>query len=197
MSGEQAGRAFAVFRMAMQGAALGGAALGGALIAAVGPGWVLAADAVAFAVAGSLRAFLDVSHIPAREPGSGMLADLREGWREVAGRPWLWGIVVQFSVVNAVLGAADAVYGPLVAEDDLGGAAPWGVALGFFGAGTVVGALLDDPLEAAPVAASWASSASSRCRCRPPRSPYRCRYPPCARRCSWPARPSRCSASPG
>ncbi|MCX4862293.1 MFS transporter [Streptomyces canus] len=142
VSGEQAGRAFAVFRMAMQGAALGGAALGGAMVAAVGPGWVLAADAVAFAVAGSLRSFLDVSHIPAREPGTGMLADLREGWREVAGRPWLWGIVVQFAVANAVLGAADAVYGPLVAQDDLGGAAPWGVALGFFGAGTVVGALL-------------------------------------------------------
>lgn len=105
VSGEQAGRAFAVFRIAMQGAALGGAALGGALVAAVGPGWVLAVDAAAFvfAVAGTLRAFLDVSHIPPRAPGEGMLADLREGWREVMGRPWLWGIVVQFSIANAVM----------------------------------------------------------------------------------------------
>lgn len=87
VQGEQASRAFAVFRMAMQGAAVGGAALGGAMVAAIGPGWVLAADAAAFAVAGSLRAFLDVSHIPARAPGGGMLADLREGWREFAGRP--------------------------------------------------------------------------------------------------------------
>jgi MFS family permease len=140
--GEQASRAFAVFRMAMQGAAVGGAALGGAMVAAIGPGWVLAADAAAFAVAGSMRAFLDVSHIPRRAPGGGMLADLREGWREFAGRPWLWGIVVQFSIANAVVGAADAVYGPLVARDHLGGAAPWGLALGFFGAGTVAGALL-------------------------------------------------------
>ncbi|MEV6786458.1 MFS transporter, partial [Streptomyces sp. NPDC051098] len=46
VSGEQASRAFAVFRMAMHGAAIGGAALGGALIAAMGPGWVLAVDAV-------------------------------------------------------------------------------------------------------------------------------------------------------
>ncbi|WP_337191969.1 MFS transporter [Streptomyces sp. HUCO-GS316] len=142
VEGEQAGRAFAVFRMAMQGAALGGAALGGALVAAIGPGWVLAADAAAFAVAGALRSLLDVSHIPPRAPGGGMLADLREGWREFAGRPWLWGIVVQFSVANAVVGAADAVYGPLVARDHLGGAGPWGLALGFFGAGTVGGALL-------------------------------------------------------
>ncbi|WP_223180134.1 MFS transporter, partial [Streptomyces griseicoloratus] len=142
VDGEQAGRAFAVFRMAMQGAGLGGAALGGAMVAAVGPGWVLAADAAAFAVAGALRAFLDVGHIPPRAPGGGLLADLRDGWREFAGRPWLWGIVVQFSIANAVVGAADAVYGPLVARDHLGGAGPWGLALGFFGAGTVVGALL-------------------------------------------------------
>ncbi|MFJ9349145.1 MFS transporter [Streptomyces sp. NPDC101237] len=142
VSGEQAGRAFAVFRIAMQGAALGGAALGGALVAAVGPGWVLAVDAAAFAVAAALRSFLDVSHVPPRVPGEGLVADLREGWREVKGRPWLWGIVVQFSIANAVVGAADAVYGPLVARDSLGGPAPWGLALGAFGAGTVGGALL-------------------------------------------------------
>jgi hypothetical protein len=128
--------------MAMQGAGLGGAALGGAMVAVVGPGWVLAADAAAFAVAGALRSFIDVSHVPARAPGGGLLADLRDGWREFTGRPWLWGIVVQFSIANAVVGAADAVYGPLVARDDLGGAGPWGLALAFFGAGTVCGALL-------------------------------------------------------
>ncbi|MEU1404428.1 MFS transporter [Streptomyces sp. NPDC005728] len=142
VEGEQAGRAFALFRMATQGAALGGAALGGALVAAIGPGWVLAVDAAAFALAGALRSFLDVSHIPPRAPGEGMLADLREGWQEFIGRPWLWGIVVQFSIANAVVGAADAVYGPLVARDSLGGAGPWGLALGAFGSGTVAGALL-------------------------------------------------------
>ncbi|MEV0979031.1 MFS transporter [Streptomyces sp. NPDC049915] len=142
VEGEHAGRAFAVFRMAMQGAALGGAAAGGALVAAVGPGWVLAVDAAAFALAGALRSFLDVRHIPPRAAGGGLLADLREGWREFTGRPWLWGVVAQFSVANAVVGAADAVYGPLVARDHLGGAGPWGLALGFFGAGTVGGALL-------------------------------------------------------
>ncbi|WP_274555667.1 MFS transporter [Streptomyces spiramyceticus] len=142
VSGEQANRAFALFRMAMHGAGIGGAALGGALIAAFGPGWVLAVDAAAFAVAGALRAFLDVSHIAPREPGGGMLSDLREGWQEFVGRPWLWSIVAQFSVVVAVVGAAEAVYGPLVARDELGGAAPWGLALAAFGVGTLGGALL-------------------------------------------------------
>ncbi|MFG2210044.1 MFS transporter [Streptomyces sp. NPDC048638] len=142
VSGEHAGRAFAVFRMGMNGANIGGAALGGALVAAVGPGWVLAIDAASFALAGALRAFLDVSEVPARTPGGGILHDLRDGWREVAGRPWLWSVVVQFSVVNAVITAAEAVYGPLVAEEHLGGAGPWGLALAAFGAGTVGGALL-------------------------------------------------------
>lgn len=142
VSGPHANRAFALFRMAMNGAGIGGAALGGALIAAVGPGWVLAVDAAAFAVAGALRAFLDVGHIPERVPGGGLLSDLREGWVEFKTRPWLWSIVLQFSVVVAVVGAAEAVYGPLVARDRLGGAAPWGLALAFFGVGTIAGAFL-------------------------------------------------------
>lgn len=142
VTGEQAGRAFALFRMGMNGAQIGGAALGGALIAIVGPGWMLALDAAAFAVAGALRALLDVSGVAPRVPGGGMLRDLRDGWREFIGRPWLWAIVVQFSVINAVVGAAEAVYGPLVAEDHLGGARPWGLALAAFGAGTLLGGLV-------------------------------------------------------
>ncbi|WNZ13228.1 MFS transporter [Streptomyces sp. 11x1] len=142
VTAEQAGRAFALFRFASQGATMSGAALGGALIAVIGPGWVLAVDAAAFALAGALRAFLDVSHIPERGAGGGLLADLRDGWREFTGRTWLWAIVVQFSLVNAVIVAADAVYGPQVARDSLGGPGPWGLALGFFGAGNAAGALL-------------------------------------------------------
>ncbi|MET8972853.1 MFS transporter [Streptomyces hydrogenans] len=138
VTGEQASRAFAFYRMAMHGAGIGG----GALVAFVGPGWVLAVDAAAFAVAGALRAFLDVSGIPDRKPGGGLFADLREGWQEFIGRPWLWSIVAQFSVVVALIGAVEAVYGPLVAKEELGGATPWGIALAGYGVGTVAGAVL-------------------------------------------------------
>ncbi|MEU7280084.1 MFS transporter [Streptomyces sp. NPDC045431] len=142
VGGEQVSRAFALFRMAMNGASIGGAALGGAMVAAIGPGWVLAVDAAAFAVAGALRAFLDVGHIKERAPGGGLLKDLREGWTEVASRPWLWSIIAQFAVVVAVVGAAESVYGPLVAKEELGGARPWGLALAAFGVGTLGGAVL-------------------------------------------------------
>lgn len=50
--------------------------------------------------------------------------------------------MAQFSVVVAVVGAAESVYGPLVARDELGGARPWGLALAAFGVGTLCGALL-------------------------------------------------------
>ncbi|MET7641500.1 MFS transporter [Streptomyces sp. NPDC005438] len=139
---EHSSTAFAWFRMGVNGAQIGGAALGGAMVAAVGPGWVLAVDAGAFAVAALLRAFLDVRGIPERAAREGLWADLRDGWREVVGRPWLWSIVAQFAVVNAVVAVAEAVYGPQVADDHLGGARPWGLALGAFGIGTVLGGLL-------------------------------------------------------
>ncbi|QES51245.1 MFS transporter [Streptomyces venezuelae] len=140
--GENTNRPFALYRLAVNGAGIGGAALGGAMIAAMGPGWVLAVDSAAFAVAGLLRAFLDVSGTTERKPGGGLLSDLREGWVEFRSRSWLWSIVLQFSVVVAVIGAAESVYGPLVARERLGGPAPWGIALAFFGVGTIAGAVL-------------------------------------------------------
>ncbi|MFF9313004.1 MFS transporter [Streptomyces sp. NPDC014748] len=142
VSGSRSGRAFAVFRMGVNGAGILGTGLGGALVAVAGPGWVLAIDAAAFAVAGALRAFLDVRGMPERRGGAGLFADLRDGWREVVGRPWLWSIVLQFSVVNAMVAAAETVYGPLVARERLGGPQPWGLALSAFGVGTVLGGLL-------------------------------------------------------
>jgi len=139
---EHAGRAFTVYRMGVNGANIGGAGLAGGLIAAFGPGWVLALDAASFALAALLRAFLRIGDLPRPERGGGLLRDLRDGWREFASRRWLWTIVVQFSVVNAVTAASLAVYGPLVADAHLGGAGPWGIALAASGLGTVAGGFL-------------------------------------------------------
>ncbi|BFV60481.1 MFS transporter [Kitasatospora sp. CMC57] len=132
---EHSARAFAIFRMALNGAQIGGAALGGALVAAVGPGWVLAIDAGTFFCAAALRLLLDLDAPVRQADGGGLLADLREGWREFAGRRWLWAVVLQFSVVMAALGAVESVYGPVVANQRLGGADAWGLALAAFGLG--------------------------------------------------------------
>ncbi|WP_280664943.1 MULTISPECIES: MFS transporter [unclassified Kitasatospora] len=139
----QAPRAFALFRTALNSSLIGGAALGGALVAAVGPGWVLALDALCFAAAGALRLFLRPSAPPPRrEAGPGMLADLRDGWHEFTSRRWLWTVVVQYGVVNACLFAAESVLGPIAADQRLGGAGPWGLANAAMGAGLVASGLL-------------------------------------------------------
>ncbi|MBP0450948.1 MFS transporter [Kitasatospora sp. RG8] len=142
VAAEHAGRAFSVFRLALNSAQIGGMALGGALTAAVGPGWVLALDAGCFLLAASLRFLLEAEAAAPAEPGGGMLRDLREGWQEFASRRWLWVIVLQFAVLMACITAVDAVYGPIVAEQRLGGARDWGLALAAHGVGLVVTGLV-------------------------------------------------------
>ncbi len=138
----QAPRAFALFRTAMNSSQIGGAALGGALVAAAGPGWVLALDAACFTAAGAMRLFIRPAAAAPRRAGPGMMADLRDGWREFTSRRWLWTVVVQYGVVNACLIAAESVLGPIAADQRLGGAGPWGLANAAMGAGLVAGGLL-------------------------------------------------------
>ncbi|MFF4341069.1 MFS transporter [Kitasatospora sp. NPDC001540] len=135
---EHAAKAFSVFKMAMNGASIAGAALGGVLVAVVGPGWVLAADAACFAVAAALRVGLEPAG-PGRGPARpGLAHELLVGWREFTARRWLWAIVVQFGLMNACVLAVEAVYGPVVAEDRMGGAGAWGVAMAALSVGMVV-----------------------------------------------------------
>ncbi|MGW4893582.1 MFS transporter [Kitasatospora sp. NPDC004240] len=138
---EHATRAFSVFRMALNSAQIGGMAAGGALTAAVGPGWVLALDAGCFLAAAGLRFFMENEQAPAAA-GGGMLRDLREGWDEFTSRRWLWVIVLQFAVLMACITAVEAVYGPIVAKERLGGARAWGLALAAHGVGLVATGVL-------------------------------------------------------
>nr|WP_245771687.1 MFS transporter [Actinacidiphila guanduensis] len=137
-----AGQAFSVYRLSMNGASILGAAIGGALVAALGPGWVLAVDAAGFAVAAAMRSRLRTPQAERPAKSGGIGRDLREGWQEFVSRPWLWGIVVQFGVVNAMVTATESVYGPLVAREHMGGAGPWGLAVAAGGFGTLCGGLL-------------------------------------------------------
>ncbi|GAA4841296.1 MFS transporter [Kitasatospora terrestris] len=142
VASEHAGKAFSVFKMAVNAAQIGGAALGGALVGLVGPGWVLALDAGCFAVAAALRVLLRVE--PADRPSAehGMVHELRVGWHEFRSRRWLWAVVVQFGLVNACVLAYEAVYGPVVAEQRLGGAGDWGLAMAALSVGMLAGGVL-------------------------------------------------------
>ena len=102
-----------------------GPAVAGILVAAFGPGWVFAIDAVSFLAS---AAFLVALRVPAHErpPRQTFLADLRRGWQEVVSRTWMRSSILVFSLTNVAL-AALFVLGPVVAKDDLGGAKAYGV----------------------------------------------------------------------
>jgi MFS family permease len=131
----------AYLRLGNNASWIGGAALGGLVVAATSPGIGIAVDAATFFLAAF---FIARIHLPAtlRMEGSNFLAELADGWREFISRTWLWVIVLQFSLVNAVELGAEGVLGPAIAKDHLGGAAAWGLILTAQSLGLVAGGLL-------------------------------------------------------
>jgi transmembrane secretion effector len=136
-AGERA-QANAINGIGRNGSQIAGAALGGVLVGLAGPGWGLAVDAASFAAAGALRAGM---RFPARPPSaaSGMVHDMRAGWRDFIARRWLWAIVAEFAIIVAISTAATGVLGPLVARAQLGGAGSWGAILAAYAVGAVLG----------------------------------------------------------
>ncbi len=135
---DQRAQANAMDRIGRNGAQIGGAALGGVLVGLAGPGWALAVDAASFAVAGALRAGMRFPVLPA-VPRTGLLHEMREGWRDFISRRWLWAIVVEFGFVVAIYSAATGVLGPVVAHAHLGGARSWGAIMAAYAIGAVLG----------------------------------------------------------
>jgi len=121
-------QANATLRLSMNATNIIGAAIGGLIVAAASPGWAVAADAASYGLA---AVAIGAMNLPAglRIEGSTVLAELRVGWRDFWSRPWLWAIVLQFGVVNAVENGAVQIFGPVVAKEHLGGAAGWGLVL--------------------------------------------------------------------
>ncbi|MFU0854118.1 MFS transporter [Kluyvera cryocrescens] len=118
-----------------------GASLGGILIAAVGPGWGLAIDALGFAFAAPLYRLIRVAAIKVGESQSNILLDLKEGWKEFASRAWVWSIVVQFTIINAAFSGIVMVLGPVIADASFGRAS-WGIIIAAQSVGLVVGSFL-------------------------------------------------------
>ena len=130
-------QANALLGLTRNGTALGGAACGGLLVAAVGPGWALAADAATYVLGASFLAFLRLPAVPAIRRR--FRHELAEGWQEVRSRTWLWVVVLQFTLINAFAWAAFFVLGPFVAARSLGGPAAWGLILTAEAAGMLLG----------------------------------------------------------
>jgi MFS family permease len=131
----------AVLGLGLNSSYMGGAALGGLVVAATSPGVGIACDAASFLLA---ALFIGAMRLPPtlRIEGSTFVGELHEGWREFSSRTWLWAIVAQFSLVNAVEQGATSVLGPAIAKAHFGGAAAWGLILTTEALGLLVGGLI-------------------------------------------------------
>ena len=118
---------------------VGGPAIGGVLIVVFGTGWLFAFDAATFAVSVICLARLRVPERSAPPAGS-FLADLAEGWHELAIRPWYWINLIAHACWNFAVPAL-LVLGPVIAARSLGGAAAWGAISAAWGVGAVAAGL--------------------------------------------------------
>ena len=141
-------QANALVRMGMNVGVIVGASFGGLLASLVGPAWALATNTGTFLVtalcySGVRVAAAAVMGVTRLRP----LRDLREGWSEFVSRTWVWVVVLQFMVVNAVVSGGVQVLGPSIADITVGRTA-WGLVLAVQMAGAVVGGVLAMRLRA-------------------------------------------------
>lgn len=116
-----------------------GPALAGVIVAAFGPGWVYAVDAVTFGLSAWFLVRLPAD--ASRPERKNFLADLVDGWRELTARSWVWASVVYFSVFNLAF-APFFVLGPVVCERELNGARDWGLIMTGASIGAVLGSVI-------------------------------------------------------
>lgn len=118
-----------------------GPALAAVTLAATGPGWAFAVDALSFLASAALLVGMRLPEAPRRQ-ASPLLFDLIEGWAEFRRRTWAWVIVLEVGLLNALVFAPFFVLGPTVAADSLGGSAAWAAILAAMGLGELAGGLL-------------------------------------------------------
>lgn len=154
-------QANALLALSESGSNIFGPAAAGILVATVGPAWVFAVDGATFLAS---TAFLLGVRIPRRAPlpRQHFFVDLAAGWKEVTARRWLWVSLIAFSLSNLST-ASFFVLGPVVFDNELGGASDWGIAMAVGAVGGVAGTAValrwrpSRPLRAAFVV--WAATA--------------------------------------
>jgi predicted MFS family arabinose efflux permease len=152
----------ALCTIAVAAAAMLGPAIAGLLIATAGAGWAFALDAATFGASAALLTGIRVP--PAPRSDVSLIGALAEGWGEFRRHTWLWVVVLEFALLNALVFGPFQVLGASVADQSLGGSGAWAVILTAAGAGQLGGGLLallwrpQRPLFTATLLiASWAA----------------------------------------
>jgi MFS family permease len=119
-----------------------GPALATVLVLTLGAGTAFAVDAGTFLLSAVLLALVRPRQRGARPQRAPLLTELRDGWREVRTRTWVWVTIAVFSLHLVFAFAPYVVLGPTVAADRYGDAGVWGWVAASVGFGTAAGALL-------------------------------------------------------
>lgn len=125
--------------LAASGGEIVGPLVAGTLVATVGSGWALAADAATFGVSVVFLARVRAPAHAASVPQS-FVRDLLDGWSEFRSRTWLWSGVLAAGVGNMAF-AGFIVLGPAISKESLGGPGAWALILAAFNVGALVGGL--------------------------------------------------------
>ena len=135
---ERLQEANALMALSRNAAEIAGPAVSGVLVALAGPGWVFAVDAATYAASTLTLLALRAGAAAALELRQSFLADLRDGWREIAARAWLSASLVADAFANVGM-ACFYVLGPVVAARELGGSEDWGAIVTAGAVGGVLG----------------------------------------------------------
>jgi hypothetical protein len=117
----------------------------------LGAGWAFALDAVTFLISAALltrvhprrRAVATVATAVETSPQRvSVRTEMREGFREVRSRAWVWATLAAFCVALFAGLAPWFVLGPVVAREQYGHIGVYGVVAAAVGIGTIIGSLL-------------------------------------------------------
>jgi MFS family permease len=144
-AGEHMQEANALKTIATSSTGLIGPAIGGALVATVGSSYALMADGASYLLSALLLAQVSrTAHALADRDTEAptFLADLRDGYREVSSRRWLWTMILNMAIGNMLL-SAWPVLAPLICKQHYGGAPAYALlnivwAVGMLAGGTVL-----------------------------------------------------------
>jgi MFS family permease len=134
----------AVTTMFLSFADFAGPALAAALVVGVGAGAAFGIDAATF-----LLSAIFLSRVHPRQRGSepavarsSVWVELRQGYREVRSRAWVWVTLASISVSLFVGLAPWYVLGPVIGKQQYGDVGVYGAVAAAFGAGLVIGSLI-------------------------------------------------------
>ncbi len=141
-------QATAITGMSSNVAEFAGPALATVLVLGAGAGWAFALDAATFLVSAAflsgVRPRSRGAHAgePSSAARSSVWSEIREGAREVRSRAWVWATLASFCVALFCALAPWFVLGPLIARQQYGHTAVYGLVESALGLGTIAGALV-------------------------------------------------------